>query len=337
MIALSIIFGSIILAGMFAGMETGCYSLNKVRLLYNLRKKTIPQAHCLSKNIKNQQIFIFTMLICQNLFVYITSSIATNLYLDSGIAGTNTVMIYNFIPWSAEVAATITLTIPLFIFSEVIPKNLFRMQSDTLMYKTALFQRMYILLCLPLTTPLNALAKFLLMNTKKEFAHENRNLTPAKLQYYFSEGKSEGIISEHQNNMINSAMTMHTVCVKELLIAIKDVVSISIESSTESYLDYFRNGAVKYLTIYSQSPNNIIGIIDFYDALNLYEDKELEVTNVMKQIITMDENTNLQQAYLSMQAHNSMIAVIINNKNSVTGIISLKDLAKRIARSDNHN
>ena len=176
---------SILLCGLFAGMEIGCFTVNKIRLQYRVLKK-VKNAKTLSLNLKDPQIFVFTMLIFQNVATYISSLAVTNYYIKTNIAGEDLRLIYNFIPWSAEIAATLTLLLPIFIFAEISPKNLFRLKADLLMYKTAGLQKFCIIACKPLTITLKYFAGFLVNKSLDlSFSHELQSLTASRLKTFF--------------------------------------------------------------------------------------------------------------------------------------------------------
>ncbi|MFA7257337.1 MAG: CNNM domain-containing protein, partial [Kiritimatiellales bacterium] len=122
----------IVIAGIYGGCETGGYLLNRIRLRSRVRRME-HAALRLHKVLADAYLFIFTVLIGHNIAVYLVSRSVTQLYLNAGFSGpVHTVL--GFIPWNAETAATLTLMLPLFIFAEIIPKNLYRRRADTLMY-----------------------------------------------------------------------------------------------------------------------------------------------------------------------------------------------------------
>ena len=100
-------------SALYSGLETGGYLLNRIRLRVRVRHGD--RAACrLQRVLADAHLFVFTVLIGQNIAVYLISREVTTLYLgctwlEPGDA------LFGLIPWNAEAAATLTLMIPLFV------------------------------------------------------------------------------------------------------------------------------------------------------------------------------------------------------------------------------
>ncbi|HEY5654139.1 MAG TPA: CNNM domain-containing protein, partial [Pontiella sp.] len=135
----AIILAGFMFSAMFSGVETGSYTINRIRLRHRVREGQ-RSALALSKVLEYPYIFIYTVLIGNNIAVFVVSKEVTDLYLNAGLQAGGFAL--GFIPWNAEVAATLTLMFPLFLLAEVGPKNLFHKKADVLMYRLAGFMRM---------------------------------------------------------------------------------------------------------------------------------------------------------------------------------------------------
>ena len=115
----------IVLAGFYAGIETGTYALNRLRLR--------SQAALGDKRAKRLQTvladpvgFIGTALIGHNAAVFGATSIVT------GLISVHVSERYS------ELVATLALALPMFALAEIIPKNLFRKLPGILMFRVSL-------------------------------------------------------------------------------------------------------------------------------------------------------------------------------------------------------
>jgi putative hemolysin len=102
----------VILGGFFAGSETGIYRLSRFRLRLGMGKKHYSYT-LLGKMMDDSGGLVFSMLIGNNLVHYIVTSIVTVMFLDLSIS-----------EHAAQLYATVLMAPVLFIFSEVIPKNI---------------------------------------------------------------------------------------------------------------------------------------------------------------------------------------------------------------------
>ena len=136
MVDLIIIFLSFLFSGLFSGIETGSYSVNRIKLKRKVLERN-SEAERLNSIISSPYKFIFMVLIGNNIAIYLLSNQVTNIYLKNGFSANS--LIFGFLPWNAEVIATLTLIFPVFLFAEIIPKNIFRIWADNIMYSLSIF------------------------------------------------------------------------------------------------------------------------------------------------------------------------------------------------------
>lgn len=332
MITLLLIVITILLIGFFAGIETGCYTLSRLKLLYR-KKKNRKGAAALYKLVNEPQKFVFMTLICQNVFVDVTSMQVTDLYLKSGFVGENITYLLNFFPWSAEVAATLTLIFPLFIFAEVGPKNLFLSYSDVLMYKTVRFQQLCFIVCKPLVYILKLIAD-LMPSTHESGYYNFDEMNVHKLKLFFIESQKDGIINSHQNNMINNLIKLQEVNVSNIMIPTNKLFALPVDGSSEVLQKELKKRKNNYsdIPIYSKNKKRIIGTIEFFDVIEAIERNKCDLKKDVKKIIRLRSNLNIHQAFHKMQQSNESKALIIDRKRTVLGVIYLKDIISYITR-----
>ena len=222
------ILAGFLFSALFSGVETGSYMINRIRLRHRVKKRR-PAALVLERVLCNSHIFIFTVLIGNNIAIYLLSREVTGLYLGRGLEEGS--MLFGFIPWNAEMAATLTLMFPLFIFAEVGPKNLFRKKADVLMYRFAGIMRILVLAFYPFTWLLNQLYSLLTHGMKEEPGRELHRLSPDGLKEYFSAGARDGLISSQQSRMMDNATSMHSVPVRALMTPLKQIPRLPAEAS----------------------------------------------------------------------------------------------------------
>ena len=111
-ILISVIVFAIILAGFFAGAETGIYQLSRLRLRLGTEKKRLSFV-ILGKCLRDSSALLISMLIGNNLSHYLATSVVTYVLLSKvEVAHT------------AELFATLITAPVLFVFAELIPKSI---------------------------------------------------------------------------------------------------------------------------------------------------------------------------------------------------------------------
>ncbi|OGV47916.1 MAG: hypothetical protein A2017_02395 [Lentisphaerae bacterium GWF2_44_16] len=330
LISIIILLISALGSAFFSGIETGNYSLNKIRLRFLVEQGKY-DAILVEKNLKDPQIFIFTVLICNNIVNYIISYIVTEFYMLHNIGGGDKlIFLYNFIPWSSEIAAAMTLMFPMLIFCEMIPKNLLRKQADTLMYLTAGIQHFLIIIFLPFTIPLKFFSRLLTPKTK-DFSHDLQNLNMQKLRFFLDESKKEGVISDHQNKMINKTMLIHIMPIDQVMIPVEKLLSLPESATPKECLDLIhKTPNLNRIPVYKDKKNNITGYVHFFDLITAMEAGKTDISTCIKKMKPLKWNITIQQAFYELQGKREPIAAVVDKNGSIIGVTRLKELVRHI-------
>jgi len=313
-------------SALFSGVETGSYMINRIRL----RQRELERrrsAILLAKLLANPHIFIFTVLIGNNFAIYLLSKAVTDLYLGGGLQGGRTLL--GFIPWNAEMAATLTLVFPLFLFAEVAPKNLFRKKADTLMYRLAGIMRLIVLVFYPFTWPLKKLFNLLTRGMDEEPGRELHRLSPDGLKEYFSAGAKEGLISSQQSRMMDSATSMHNVPVRTLMTPIKDIPRLPADAAVADFkrLTARRNSTYALL----MHKHAVVGMVSMFAIVNRKLGNDAPLRPSADEVLEIQENRNLKSAFYRLRRNPHHSAVVLDARRHPIGLIRLEDIARHIA------
>ena len=329
--SLVIVLSSIILCAFFSGVETGNYTINRIRMLHK-EQQGDSVAITLSKNIKDSQIFVFMTLIGNNIGIYLATDSVTELFINYEIAGEKTEIIWGFFPWSAEIAATMALMLPFFIFAEVAPKNLFRLKADVLMYATAYVQRFFVLITYPLTYPLKKLTEALMKNSDEDYGVEIKNLNLKRLKFFLEESREEGTINDSQSKMINNTLGLSKKRVDDIYIPTHDIVGVEYsEISLRKCIEVFRTNNINHLPVYKRKASLIVGYINIFDLIKFSQrSNHGNIKSIVRPIISIKSKMNLQKAFFELKKVSGSIAVVKNSREEAVGIIKLKDILRSI-------
>jgi putative hemolysin len=310
-------------SALFSGVETGSYMLNRIRLRRRERDGR-RSAIVLSSVLRSPYLFIYTVLICNNIANYAVSMGMTDLYLAAGLDQAR--MVLGFIPWSAEIAATLTLMFPLFLLAEVGPKNLFRMKANTLMYRFSGLLRVLVLLFLPVTWPLRLLFRFLTHGADNAAGRDLHRLSPDALREYFSVGEQEGVISSHQNRMLYNVTSMHRVAVRELMVPFKEVPRLADDATVADFKRLIDRRGTAYAVMLHR--HSVVGIVSMFTivARRLGDDEPLKP--YVEGMLHLTENRNLKSAFYRLRRNPRHSAVVVDARRHPVGFIQLEDIAR---------
>ena len=314
-------------SALFSGIETGSYMINRIRLRQREREWR-PSALILSKVLGNPHIFIFTVLIGNNLAIFLLSREVTNVYLSSGMEAGR--LLLGFIPWNAEAAATLTLMFPLFLFAEVGPKNLFRKKAASLMYRLAEPMRGLVWIFYPLTWPLKQLFRLLTRGMAKDPGRELHRLSPDALREYFSTGEKEGIISSDQSRMMDNATSMHEVPVRVLMTPFKKVPHLPDHATVADFKRLVARRETRYAILMHK--HSVVGLVSLFAVVNRKLGDEALLKPYAEDVLNLQENRNLKSAFYRLRRNPRHSAVVTDALHHPVGFIQLEDIARYIAK-----
>ncbi len=325
-IALILFFSFFVfLAGMFAGSETGLYRLSHLRLRLSIERKSLLYV-ILGKVMHDRGGLLLSMLIGTNLAHYLATSIVTNLFLEK-VSSEHT----------AELFTTLLTAPILFIFSELIPKNVFFYRADLLMPYLApilyIFHKVF-----SLSGAVPAL-KFISENfgrlmglassSKMVMTLTGRHQVTAILQ----DTHEEGILSPVQADIINRIVNIPSVTIRNVMIPINKVEMIDVSQDKSALLSKLKKYTFTRFPVTEGGALNIIGFVNIYDVLSSSE-QFTDLKGFIKPIRRLEASNTILQAINIMRSENQKIVLVTKSghigRDRPIGILTMKDLVEEL-------
>jgi putative hemolysin len=317
----------ILLGGLFSGSETGLYQLSRLRLRLGIEKKKLSFL-ILGRCLRDSSGLLLTLLIGNNIVNYLATSLVTSSFLGRlGIEYEH----------RAELLATLLMVPLLFIFSELIPKNIFLYRADVLTpYFSPVIYAFYkplswsgIIPALKFVSGLFARLIGLAGSSRTFIASAQRQKVRAILQ----DTSEEGILSPVQSDIINRLVGISHVHIGSVMIPIHNVETVDVNSDDSALLDKLNKCAFTRLPVTEGRAGNIIGFVSIYDALSSSE-KFSDLRSFTKPIRNLDADMAVIDAMNIMQKENNKIALVIRaghfGRQRPVGIVTMKDLVEEL-------
>jgi len=318
-------------AGAYSGVEIGGYLLNRIRLRFRARQRDRAARH-LKEVLADAHLFIFTVLIGHNLAVYLVSRGVTRLYMQTGLSQ-HSRLFFGFLPWNAGTAATLTLLLPLFLFAEIIPKNIFRRYADTLMYRSASWLNLSRRLFLPVTVFLKMLFNLLAGEKGRSEALSGFSLSLQGLREYFFEDTHQAALSDYQHGMIDNLVSMHRISVREIMQPTSVMALISERATMQKTIDLMRERKVDEVAVYRGSVRNITGFITLFDLMNPELKPSDSIKPHLRKMTRIASNLPLTRAFRRLRQKAKPVALVTDRASRTVGFLHLRDLAGYIVRN----
>ena len=313
------------LSGLFSGSETGMYQLSRLRLRLGVEKKKWTY-RLLAKSLSDSPGLLLSILLGNNLVNYLATGVITYVLLD--VVDSE----------SAAAVLTTVITAPvLFIFAELIPKNIFFYQADVLMPWVALplyvidkslhvcgavpFLKLISRACERLTGLARGPRRHLASAHSRRFAgilHDTRE---------------EGVLSSVQTDMIRRVIDIPSIRVASVMVPMKEVHTVALKSDRELLLNRLRRHRYTRWPVVGDSEASIVGYINIYEVLGPGRGFE-DLREFIKPARRIEARTAVTDAIRIMQEEDLRMVIVTRpgRRGEVrpVGILTMKDLAEEV-------
>ncbi len=315
----------IILSGLFAGAETGIYQLSRLRLRLGIEKKRLSFI-ILGKAMRDSPALLLSMLVGNNLTHCFVTSIVTFLLLSKVEAA-----------HTAELFATLITAPILFVFAELLPKNIFFYRSDTIMPCVApvLFSFKTLLTWCGMVPVLKFVSCIFARLTGSPRPSEAAitAVRQSHISVVLRETREEGFLSPVQTDIMNRLASISHLSVKSVMMPIGKAQTVDSNSDNSTLLRKLKKSAFTRLPVYEHHPANIVGFINIYDCLSSPK-QFTDLHNFIEPIRKLGADTIVTEAINIMQSENQKIVLITRvghaGRERPIGIVTMKDLVEEL-------
>lgn len=315
----------VVLAGLFAGAETGLYQFSRLRLRLGVERKLLSFV-ILGKLVRDSPGLLLSMLIGTNLAHYLATSVVTILLLHK-VEAAHTV----------ELFATLITAPTLFAFAELIPKSIFFYRADSLMPRVApLLLAFHRLLS---WSGVVALLKFIgrvsarLTGTPGSTKTVVSDVREHHIRAILEETREEGFLSPVQADIIDRLVGIPSIRIRSVMTPINRLEMIEQNSDSSVLLQKLEKSTFTRLPVYDQSPSNIIGFVNIYEVLAAGR-KFTDLGDFTKPLRRLPADTIIVDAINIMRSENQRIVLVTRvgriGREKPVGIVTMKDLVEEL-------
>jgi len=305
----------------FSGMEIAFISANKLRI--ELRSKQgIFGAKQLARYVKQPSEFISTVLVATNLSLVIYGMAMGNIlefYLDP--------IIHNEI--LKILSVTLISTFLVLITAEFIPKTLFKIQADKLIFAFSMPFRMTHLALWPLIAFTKWASSFLLrVFTKTQITEQTPVFSKVDLDNYISSIENSTNIESQEidTEAFRNALDFSEVVVRDFMVPRTELVGIDIESSIEELKDKFIETSHSRILVFKENIDNIIGFVHHSDLFHQPKD----IKSVLRPTLFANESLEAHDMLRNFIQQRKSLAVVVDEFGGTAGIATIEDVVEEI-------
>ena len=312
---LAVLAACLALAGLLAGMETGIYVLNRIRL--DLRCEAGgPAARRLRAMLGRPDHLLAVLLVGNNIAVYWATFAITAMLVLAGRRG------------HVELQALAVTAPLLLVLGESVPKNVFQRLAETLTYRMAW-------LLAAVDTVLTSMGLVPLVRGFSRLMFRALHVAPARRQAVGREGLSavvaesqaSGTLTHIQSVMADRVMNIADVHLKDVMIPMPRVHSASDRANREQLVALAATVNHSRLPVVDAA-GKVTGILDVLDILTC-QGLTVPPERIRPPVVFRGEQ-GITDALYRMQRLNAHMAVVADEGGKALGIVTIKDLVEEI-------
>jgi len=301
------------LSAFFSGSEIGLYTINRVRLIVRANRGE-PAALRLQRIMDHPNRMLSTILIGNNIANYL-GSFGIAAILDS----------LGYAPVAA-IAFNAAVLIPLlFIFGEVLPKDLFRTHTDQWSYACSWLLRSFDQLFT--YTGLNPIVQGFGDVLGRLLGSDPRDRLSGRqrMSQLIKEGVSAGVLSESQTTLADRAIAMREHTVETEMVPWSRVGRLRLDADADERERIVRQRHHTRMPVVGRD-GRVVGVIRLLDVL-LEPDKPTQ--QLMVETIEFTPGTPVRDAIRAMREGGAPIAIVVAERTRrPLGVVTLKDLVE---------
>ncbi len=303
---------------LFSGLETGLYTLSRLRLQLRCYQKDAAALQ-ISRWMEDPGNILGGLLIWQNISNYMVSAAITMLMERD-----------RFGPAAETILSGIVIAPLMLIFAEIVPKDLFYSYTDRWTYHLVRPIRwsmavITVIPVLPLVRWLGAAS--LRMLRGKSDPMENGS-PPHRLLRIAQESTASGLISDAQQELISRSLHMAHIAVREVMIPWNRVIGVPVGISAKGFEAIARRYNHSRLPVLGHSADEVLGVVNVVDILAEWPSFSLQAN--LDRIITLLPDQSVRSSLTLMQKARQTIAVVVNRNGKAIGLVTIKDLVEEL-------
>ncbi|MCH8165890.1 MAG: DUF21 domain-containing protein [Planctomycetes bacterium] len=305
----------VVLSALFSGLETGLYTLNRVRLLVRAGRRD-RSAMRLHGELEHPNRLLTTLLLGNNIANYLGTF---------GVAAILNQLGFNAL-LSVVINAAILIPV-LFVLGETLPKDLFRTHTDRWSYAWSGF----LVACRRLFTWIGLVPIVQVFGTLvSRVIGSDAALEPTarqRISQLIKEGVGVGVLSESQTTLADRALAMRDRTVSTEMIPWRNVVTLPLDADHPTRRALMRRRDFTRFPVVDAA-GRAVGILSLLDAL---VEPSKPTRQLMTVPMTLEPTMRVREALRTMRSQRQSMAIAVDPSSAhPVGLLTLKDLVEPI-------
>ncbi len=225
--------------------------------------------------------------------------------------------------WIALFSAAFTLAI--LIFAEILPKTLGATYWQTLAPTVAYVLRVMIFVLKPILIPLSWFSRAI-----RPRGELQPKVSRAELEVLAEIGRKEGAIDEEEWQVVTNVINLDRVRIDQVMTPRTRIVAVPLHAGLEGAKRVFLEQGHSRLPVYTESLDDIVGVVLARDAWRAREEGVTDLRQVMREARFVPEGKMVEDLIREMRAERINLAIVVDEYGGTAGLVTLEDLIEEI-------
>ncbi len=308
----------LLLSALFSGSEIAFISANKLKIELK-KKRSERRGAILARFYERPSQFLGTMLVGNNVALVVFTSLMTSIL-------TPWLSDFSESPLLLLLLNTVLITIVVLIFGEFLPKTLFRLYSEDILFFLAYpLHAIKLLLGAPawlMTQLSNQLLKLFVNEPVEDVSNA---FTRLDLENFIRESQSDQH-HEVDPELFNKALNLKGTRVSDCMVPRPEIKNIDVHTSVKDLEQLFRETKLSRIIITEEDTDNVLGYVHHQQLLK-------EPKNIRSLIMDLPfvpevmRVTDLMNKFIKGRIN---IACVVDEFGGIAGLITLEDILEEI-------
>ena len=300
----------------FSGIESGIYTMNRVRLRLGAEKGDRRASRVLSM-VARPQLLISTILIGNHVANYFASHFSQEIV--AGATGASGARL--------ELLNTLLLTPFLFVLGEITPKNVFRIKADFLVPAGS----GVLLAAFVLFRPVALLLRWLGHVSRalpRTVSSPDAMLARDRLTSLMSEVVEDGVLTPDQSRMVRNVMRISSIPVRDAMVPVEKVDSVSEPFTREELvLASARHGRTR-VPVRAAGGERLLGVVN---VLDLVFREDADPAELLVEVPSVRDSSPVDSALRILRSNRKPMGFVTDGQGRTVGIVTVKDLVEEVS------
>lgn len=227
------------------------------------------------------------------------------------------------------------------VIGEVVPKNLAIGKADRLAVVVAPALLLFYRVMSVFVSAIEASARGLTRLLGGKASHRAGGHSAEELRLIVSSSRFAGHLPKLQEDIIQRALDLEDVSVREIMTPRRDIVSVPADASLDDVLRTMVESQHSRLPVWKDKPEQIIGAVFFKDLLRIWHERRniirngrsappFSVTHIMRKPLIVPETKPLAQMLEEFRQRHLHMGLVVDEFGTVTGLLTVEDVLEQI-------